>query len=227
MLVTFHPQLAFVQAYANNDVTAAALSAVVFLLAVRAVRRGIAFAPCIAIGVLTGWLILSKYSALAVMPAIALLLLAAAYLHKQRPQKVLLAFAISAGVAVALSSWWFIRNAHEFSGDIFGVKSLYQTRSNFHPMQKPTWVQHRTWMQIISQRRFWRFLYFSYWGLFGYMTKYMWRPIYLQYTAILICGLLGLVPRHACRLEATTVTSETIGETGFGHLVFAWTGSRL
>ncbi len=183
MLVVFHPQLAFVHAYANNDATAAALSAVAFYLAVRAVRRGIAFAPCIAIGVLTSWLILCKYSALAVMPSIALLLMAAAYLHKQRPQKVLLALAISAGIAVALSSWWFIRNAHEFPGDIFGTKSLYQTWSSRYHMQKHTWMQ----------LSFWRFLYFSYWGLFSYMTKYMWRPIYLQYTAILICGLLGLV----------------------------------
>lgn len=187
MLVAFHPQLAFVQAYANCDATAAALSAVALLLAVRSVRRGIAFVPCIVIGVLTGWLILSKYSATAVIPAIALLLIAAAKLHKQRPQKVLLAFAISAGIAVALSGWWFTRNAVEFSGDIFGTKSLYQTFSNFHPMQK------HSWLQVISQLRFWRLLYFSYWGLFSYMTKYMWRPIYFQYTAILICGLLGLV----------------------------------
>jgi hypothetical protein len=97
---------------------------------------------------------------------------------------------ISATICAALISvWWFIRNAQEFPGDILGTATIFHTYAAKYPGK----VETHTLLQVIEARRWWRFLDYSYWGLFGYMTKYMWHPIYFVYTGFLSLGAAGIV----------------------------------
>lgn len=187
-LVVFHPQMVFLHAYANSDSTSCALGAVILLLALRSIRSGLSIGRCIAIGALMGWLALSKYSGLGVMPAIAFTLVASAVLNRTPIAKAIAALTACGGAAAAVCGWWFVRSYHEFNGDFMGTQTMYRSwATTFHKdlnyYEPPS--------HIIKSLRWWRMMFFSFWGLFGYMNKYMWRPVYLVYTAYLIVAAIG------------------------------------
>jgi hypothetical protein len=101
------------------------------------------------------------------------------------------------GVFGAASSlWWFWRTYHAFSGDFLGVKTGLKV---FAPAahqsmdyQKPPW-------QVVTSIRWWRFIFFSFWGLFGYMTRWMWRPIYLDYLGVFVLAIAGWMKTKVVR----------------------------
>lgn len=187
-IVVFHPQLAFLHSYANSDATATALGAVILLLALRSIASGITIYRCLVIGLLMGWLALSKYSGLGVMPAIAFTLVASAVLNRQSPGKVVAALAVCGTAAAAVSGWWFVRNYHEYNGDFMGTQTMYRSWAmTFHrEMNYQVPASH-----IIKDLRWWRMMFFSFWGLFGYMNKYLWRPVYFVYLGYLIVATVG------------------------------------
>lgn len=188
-LIVFHPQLAFLHAYSNSDSTSSALGAVILLLAIKSVRSGLTIRLGIAIGLLMGWLALSKYSGLGVMPAVGLTLIAAAVLNKTPLPHAVASLASCAAAAAAVSGWWFVRNYHEFAGDFTGTLTMYRSwASTFHREMEYQVSASR----IIKDFRWWRMMFFSFWGLFGYMTKYMWRPIYIVYLGYLLIAAAGL-----------------------------------
>jgi hypothetical protein len=63
----------------------------------------------------------------------------------------------------------------------------------------------------------WRYVWFDYWGLFGMMDMYLWRPLYLVYLGIVsfsIMGWSGLrIPFRRVHAEdsASTVTAQIPG----------------
>ncbi len=188
--VVFHPQLAFLHGYSNCDSTSSALGALILLLAVRSVRVGLTVSTGLWIGLLMGWLALSKYSGLAVMPVVALTLVASAVLNRTPIAKAVAALGICGVAASAVSGWWLVRNYYEFGGDFMGTKTMYKTwATTFHRELD----YHVPASHIIKDIRWWRMMFFSFWGLFGYMTKYMWRPLYFVYLGYLIVAAVGLI----------------------------------
>jgi hypothetical protein len=186
--IVFHPQLAFLHSYSNSDSTATALGAVILLLALRGINTGITVARCALIGVLMGWLALSKYSGLGVMPAIAFTLVASAVLNRQSVTKVVAALGACGAAAAAVSGWWFVRNYYEYNHDFMGTQTMYRSwATTFHrEMNYSVPASH-----IIKSLRWWRMMFFSFWGLFGYMNKYLWRPVYFVYLGYLIAATVG------------------------------------
>lgn len=186
--VICHPQIVFIHSYANNDSTSSALASLLIWLMLETVSKGLHFKRTIMIGVLVGCLALTKYSGLAIVPVIGLAMLASIFIHGTN-----LFFAagtiICAGLAaVLISAWWFIHNAHEFNGDFMGTRTMYHSwASTFHRDQN----YYLPPSHIIKSLRWWRMTFFSYWGMFGYMTVYLWRPVYFAYLAFVLSSLGG------------------------------------
>jgi hypothetical protein len=212
VVVIFHPQLAFLHAYANSDSTSSALASILVFLVLRSVRQGVTVRVSAFIGLLAGWLALSKYSGLAVMPVLALGLVAAAVLNRSNVRQTVYSAVICIAAFAATCGWWFWRNAHEFAGDTLGTQTMYRSwATTFHKdLHYYVPASH-----IIKELRWWRMMFFSFWGMFGYMTKYMWRPVYFGYLGFLIAAGLGMIiaVRRSCLALASrlnSISSETL-----------------
>jgi hypothetical protein len=149
---------------------------------------GLKYWRSLLIGVLTGWLALTKYSGYAVIPCIAIFLPIAGLLHGGRVKQIFAHLLVVGGVAGGLSSWWFVRNSYEFHGDITGSKTLFQTWTDaYHRKVDAAGSPFR----VITQSRWWRMNFWSFWGWFGYMTRSLPRLIYYGYMVFVSLAFLG------------------------------------
>jgi hypothetical protein len=197
-VLVFHPQLAFLHAYANNDATSSAISAILLLITVRSIKYGVTVQRSLLAGALLGWLALSKYSGLAVVPAVAGGLIAAVFIHRTPVARVVQSVTACIAACAAISGWWFVRNFHEFGGDLLGTQTMYKSWAlTFHRDLN----YHVPASHIIKELRWWRMMFFSFWGMFGYMNKYLWRPVYITYFGYLIASAIGLILIPVRRLE--------------------------
>lgn len=188
LAIILHPQMIFLHSYANCDATSTALSAVLIWLMLETVRSGVNVGKVATMGALAGWLALTKYSALAILPVLALAVVSSCFLHLTPLSVSAPAIVSGALLAVALSGWWFWRNFHEFGGDVLGTKTMYHTWATTFNRELSYSVS--PW-RIMKDLRWWRMMFFSFWGLFGYMNKYIWRPAYLTYVGFLVVAVSG------------------------------------
>lgn len=191
--VIVHPQLVFIHSYANNDSTSSALASLLLWLMLLSVKDGLEFKRTMWMGVLVGWLAITKYSGLAVIPVLGLAMIASIFLHGSSIGAALLSFFCAGLLALALSAWWFLQNGAQYVDangvhDYMGTQTMYRSwAQTFHrEMNYYLPVSH-----IIKSLRWWRMTFFSYWGLFGYMTKYLWRPVYFAYLGMVLLAVLG------------------------------------
>jgi hypothetical protein len=66
---------------------------------------------------------------------------------------------------------------------------------------------YKTWSQILPKKNglilhpwpkvnsiaWWRYIHFDFWGLFGYMNRYLFRPVYIAFLGLSIASLLGWI----------------------------------
>lgn len=188
LALCLHPQLIFLHAYANNDSTSSALAGVIILLMIECIAKGNSFNKTAAMGALSGWLVLSKYAGLAILPGAGFAYIAALHLHGTSLLSQLPSLLFAAFLAAAPIFLLFVRNAHEFAGDFMGTKTMYANwATTFH---RDLHYYLSPW-KIVKDFRWWRMTFFSFWGLFGYMNKYLWRPIYFFYIASVLVALSG------------------------------------
>jgi hypothetical protein len=195
LLLTFHPQLVFVHSYSNNDATASAVASVLIYLLVKMVNSGLSIRLAFAAGILATWLALSKYSGWTVLPAAGCAFVFATVIHRPDWRVTLTCFALPAAVFLTTVGGWLWRNSHEFSGDLLGTKTMYHTWAVAFNKQL---VYHISPWQILGSKRWWRFFYFSYWAMFGYTSRSIWRPLYfvfLGFHSVALYGWLKLALR--------------------------------
>jgi hypothetical protein len=185
-----HPQLAFLHSYSNSDSTSSALSSLIILFMLHMIYHGVSIKRATIIGALVGWTALAKFSAVAVIPIVALAIVAATIIHASGWALALSALGIIASLAAALSGWWFARNYYEFNGDILGTKTMYATWAKLFNREQQFYLAPS---HIVKDFSWWRMLFFSYWGLFGYMTKYLWRPVYVVYGVFFFASVAALL----------------------------------
>jgi hypothetical protein len=209
-MIVFHPQLAFVNSYANNDAVSSALSAVLILLVLRSIRLGVEVKRSALVGGLLGWLALSKYSGLAVVPVVASGLIAAAVINRTPIARVAASVVACFAACAATCGWWFARNYHEFHGDLLGTKTMFVSWAKTFNKDVN---YHVPASHIIKELRWWRMMYFSFWGMFGYMTRYMWRPVYLIYVGYLGVSFFGLlcILVHTIKTAALSMKNGAVG----------------
>jgi 4-amino-4-deoxy-L-arabinose transferase-like glycosyltransferase len=188
LIVVFQPQMVLVNSYANSDTVTASLAALALLLVCKMMENGLNSRSSFALGLTLGWLALTKYPGLSVFPSCALGYVFAAWLNCQSIKKFFGQAAIATITTFAACTWWFIRNAMILDGDFLGTKTMFHTWAvTYHKSLTP---DISAWA-VLKQKPWWRFTVFSFWGMFGYMTRYLWRPIYWVYIVFMILAILG------------------------------------
>lgn len=188
LLIVLHPQLIFTQSYTNTDSTTVSLASISIYLVICAMKRGLTMKTSVALGVLVGWLALSKHTGLSIVPALGLGVIAATFGRGESAASALKKIFAAGGVFAATCGWWFVRNYWEFSGDILGSRTMYETWSKILPRQDGVIIH--PWPQV-HQLGWWRYVFFDFFGLFGYMNRYIYRPAYIVYFAYVIAALAG------------------------------------
>ena len=188
LMVVCHPQLAFTQSYVNSDTAAISLSSICTYLVIRSIKRGISTRLAIVTGLLLGWAALSKHTTLALVPPMILGVMAAGLLNGAGRARSFAMCAISAGALIAVCAPFYIRNFFEFKGDVLGSKTMYELWIQILPKENGKVVH--PWPSV-EDRAWWRYIFFDFWGLFGYMNRYLWRPVYLAYFALSLVSLWG------------------------------------
>ncbi|MFQ5594368.1 MAG: hypothetical protein ACE5HA_09485 [Anaerolineae bacterium] len=187
-LVAFIPMHLAISAGINNDTLAELIIAGILLVSLLRLQGRLSRERyVISGGILYGLGLLTKGT---VYPSAAILL-AAEVGHwwlegrsRSRPRVVSLFFLFS--VSLALSAWWFVRNAVIYGGlDLFGR----QRHSAVVAGQWRTvdWIAVYGWGAFWD--RAWNFTFKSFWGVFGWMGVFMDQRIY---TGLLIATLLGV-----------------------------------
>jgi len=185
-----HPQLIFTQSYTNTDATTISLASVSICIIVRAIKRGLTMNASLLLGFLLGWLALSKHTGLSIVPALGLGVLAATLGRGEALSSALKKIAAAGMVFTATCGWWFVRNYYEFSGDILGSRTMYETWSKILP-RKDGVIVH-PWPEV-HQLGWWRYVFFDFFGLFGYMNRYVYRPAYVVYFLYMIASIAGWI----------------------------------
>ncbi len=187
-VILFHPQIVFVHAYANSDSTTMCLASIILLLIIKMLKQGLSWKQSSIVGVLAGWLALSKYSGTAIFGAIGFGILTAAWIHSCSILTTLLCLLCIGGAILLVSGWWFYNSWLTLDGDFMGTKTMRYIWASQH--DKPQDFYMTPW-QVIKQVRWWRMTIYSYWAMFGYMTRYILRPLYFGYIGFMILAAVG------------------------------------
>jgi hypothetical protein len=199
LLVAFHPQFVFVSSYANNDITTAAVSSLIIVNIVSVLDTGLKTATVFYLSLLLSWLTLSKYSGLHLLPVTCSFLPVGAFLHKQK-MSVLFKYELGLLSCVALlTSWWFLRNYWQFDGDITGIKTMNHL---WNLVYRSYTSPAPSILSILVSNSFWRMLFFSFWGWFGYMTHSLPKIIYYTYLFFVLVAA-GLSINYLRSLKTT------------------------
>ncbi len=205
-LVAFTPQFIFGNALVSNDPLMIALAAGLLWSCVAIVqqqhnRKSVADA-----GLLLGLLLITKQSALALVPLPFL-----ALALRGNPKRAVGDGLIISGLAVVLAGWWYLRNLRLY-GDLLGLAAFQETFAT----QDFSLTSWRDWTNGL-----WNLLRSS-WGNFGWQTLPLNDAAYWTFTTFLVLGLIGLVVSFRQgwwreRGKLALLLSAAIG------LVFAWT----
>ncbi len=195
LLVVIHPQLIFTDAYTNSDGLVITLCSLSIYIVVRAIKYGAELSKALLIGFLMGWAVLSKTNSLALVPALMLGLWFSCQIQKNQRYnqrctefaRIILPFA---GMFILTCGWWYVRNCYEYGGDLLGSRTMIRIWEATLPHINGVAV--KPWPSLASLA-WWRYVFFDYWGLFGFMTRYLWRPLYLLFLALCLISGWGWV----------------------------------
>jgi 4-amino-4-deoxy-L-arabinose transferase-like glycosyltransferase len=186
-LMVFHPQLVFVHSYTNNDATVSALGAAITYAGILFIKRGLSPGVAASLGVLLGWLALSKFSAYALFAGAGFAFIAGAVLHRSTLKSLLLSAALAMFSCVGTCSWWFLRQMHEYPGDFLGTVNAHKIWLDYRhipPSKADFWL-------VLQTPLYWQILAKSYLGVFGYMKRYMYEFVYTLYGCFGIAAIIG------------------------------------
>src|SRR5262249_21695806 len=150
------------------DVTSFTLAAILLCLTVRTIEKGLTLPMSALVGLLSGWLALSKYSGYPALPAVAFGILVAAWIHRTSVRKLLTCCGLSLMLAAVVCVPWFYRNYQLYDGDFMGAQTM---RKHWAVLFNKPLQYYVSPVEIALNRKWWRMMFFSYWGMFGYMTR--------------------------------------------------------
>ena len=208
-LVATHPQLVFVNGYTNTDSTVAMLGAAITLISIRMMKYGLSYSAAAILGLVLGILALTKYSAYSLFFCAAFAFVASCFLHRTTIAKILQCAGLLIGTLAATCGWWFVRQRHEYPDDILGTKTMYHSWAV--RFNKPLEFKVGLW-QIISMPAYWQMKFYSFWGLFGPLKRYLWQPMYYAYAAIMGVAAAGGV-KWAYKIATTNRAAKQDGQT--------------
>ena len=178
-LVAFTPQFLYLSGTVNNDNLIAPLCTWAIWLLAGLLRDRASPTRLVALGLLIGLALITKWTALALLPLAALVLLYRAW--RSRSWALLVREgALVFGLAVLLSGWSFVRSQALY-GDPLGIG----TKMEIFPPRSP----RPTWLDLIKEipRK-----EISYWACFGWENVYIAGWMYDLLRVFAYLGLIGL-----------------------------------
>jgi len=177
-ITAFNPMFLFITSSVNNDALVTMLCALSLWLMVRYVSIRPTIAQWIMLGVLLGCAVLTKTSALAMLPLAGLAVIVVA--RRQRSWRELFIAALTVGLPViAISGWWFYRNWQLYH-DPLGLSAFIAVIGKRHPTP--------TLLQLMGE---WPSFFQAYWGFFGGMNVPAPQGVYLFFGLVTLVGLIG------------------------------------
>jgi hypothetical protein len=206
MLVVVHPQLVFSQSYTNNDGLAITLCSATVYFTVVGLTKGISTSRAALLGFLVGWAALSKTNSMALIPAVLYALWTSCREHGNSKRHFFKLATVLTAACVLTSGWFYVRNYLEFSGDCLGSRTMIAMWQTIlpHVHGKPVFP----W-PAINTLAWWRYVFFDFWGLFGFMNRYLWRPLYFLFFGLVIIAGIGWTIRPKLPEEAASDQSVT------------------
>ena len=177
LLLALTPQTAIVGSTMSNDALLGFLSAAILVLVVDTRR----IRDLLGVGALLGLALLTKQSAILLLPVILI-----AALRMQRWSHRVLAVVLGVFVTVLVAGWWYLRNQMLY-GDVFGLQLFSQTFAG----TRIDWQQSDSWSNAVVQ------LLRSAWGLYGWMTIPLPGIWYGIGTTVVLAGVIGVGLRLA------------------------------
>lgn len=194
-----NPMFCFISGSVNNDNLAMLLGAAGIWLLVRLLRVHSGGEPrlsqgwwrdLVVLGLVQGAGVLTKTSVAGLLPLTALTIGYVAW--RQRSWRHLLSGGVvTAGLVVAVSGWWFVRNAVLYDGDWLGLEQFVLILG----YRVPPATLHQLWGERHG-------FMMAYWGLFGGVNVPMPLWTYAALNTLTIAALGGLVlgaARHVLR----------------------------
>ncbi len=179
-LNAFNPQFLFIGARISNDTAVTAFSALVLLGTVRLVKQGITRGRLVWLGMTLGLALLSKISALALLPLVAVGLAIRAI--RQRSFASLVKWGLAVFSLAFLIAWWpYLRNWLLYRDPLATNVWLATVR-----LRLPT-----PSLRELSEE-FWG-LEISFWAIFGWMNVLIHEVIYQSLSAMTRLAVLGLL----------------------------------
>jgi 4-amino-4-deoxy-L-arabinose transferase-like glycosyltransferase len=210
VMMLFQPQLVFLNSYSNSDTTTCALTTVLLYVFVRILKTGITVRKSLLIGFLLGWTVLTKYSGVAVFPAALVALGFSFYIYKVSIAKSLQYLVIVGATFLTTCGWWFVHSMQEFHGDVLGTKTMRETWARTY--NRPLAFHMSPW-KVLKDQLFWSTVHDSFWGLFGYMTRFLPPSIYYTYLGFLWVAIIGGARATFLKLaKLNSKTAETSAE---------------
>ena len=156
MINAFNPQFTFISGSVSNDVMVTGISSLALLLMVRMVHREASSRRVAILGVLVGLALLTKLSALALLPLSLVVLIVAAW--RQGSWAPLFKWGVLfLALIVLLAGWWYVRNWLLY-GEPLGMATMLRTFGYWH---------QKSLRDILSQRNL-REVEIGFWATFGW-----------------------------------------------------------
>ena len=178
----FNPMFLFIGSSVSNDATVAATCAWAGLAALRlALRPDATHRRALVAGIALGLALLSKSSAIAMVPVVGIALVIAARRTRSWPQ-LLKQGTLAFGAAALISGWWFLRS-WQLYGDPLGAV-VHQVA--FRGGRTDPLTLDRLWLEL-------RGVEMSFWAVFGWRSVVVDEAIYRALFAVDRLGLFGLL----------------------------------
>ncbi len=185
-LVAFNPMFLFISNSVNNDTLLMSLCSAVTFLAVRLSKNQISLLGTFILGIILGLAVLTKVSALVMLPGLMALLLFSQTNTSLRVKHITMLLTVLA----CTCTWWFCRN-YVLYGDLLG-----------HSVHVALAGNARHSVELLALAYEWDGFVKSYWGVFGLFNVIFSDQIYYGFyilTALgctLIASLFFLVRDH-------------------------------
>ncbi|MDQ2995585.1 MAG: DUF2723 domain-containing protein [Chloroflexota bacterium] len=230
-LVAYNPQFLFISALVTNDALLVTLSAALLWLAVRrptlrrcsgqanddrrpTIRASITYP--IMIGLVLGLALITKQSAIILVPIALLVVLEQSWLVERKRQvdgrKIiwssghLVIWSIFAGTTLLVSGWWYARNWRLY-GDLFGL-AAFQAEFITQPFDA---TSAAAWIAALAQ------LHGSFWARFGWMNVAPPGWVIWFFTIVELAAIIGLFRRRK-----TEDGSRYVGHSSFVFRLWRW-----
>jgi hypothetical protein len=199
--VAFVPMNTAISAAVNNDCLASALAGLTLAALMVGRRRGFSDRWAVGLGVLIGALVLTKLTVYVFVPLILVTLFIAGRSPHPSPlpegaysvslweragvrAQSLRWPAIAAGVGLLICGWWLVRNMLLYGP----FDPLAMTRHDQIVVGQPRWTAY----DLEAFDFFFRILFRSFWGVFGWMGVVLDDGFYILYLVLTLLGLAGL-----------------------------------